>query len=135
MSDTRGGATRSSWLAGAGAILSILACYGTIALIAILSLMGISLAVNEQAWAAAIVAFAILALLGVALGYRFHRNFGPLAVAALGALLIVLAMYGSGFLSSAAGLNPRAVELLGFAALLLAAIWDWRLKNSSKPIR
>lgn len=131
MSHIQGNSTRSSWLAGAGTILSILACYGTLALVAILSLIGVTLAVNVHVWAAAIVVFAVLALLGVALGYRFHRNFGPLIVATFGTLLIVLSIYGTRFLSARAGLNPHIVELSGFVALLLAAVWDWQLKRSS----
>jgi hypothetical protein len=135
MSDIQGSATRSTWIAGVGAILSILACYGTFALIAILSLMGITLAVNVHVWAAAIVVFAVVALLGMALGYRFHRNFSPLVIAALGTLLVVLSMYGTKFLEDTVGLNPRVVELVGFAGLLIAAIWNWRLKISSKSAR
>jgi len=129
MSDTQRDDARSSWLAGGGAVLSILACYGTLALIAILSLMGITVAINVHVWAAAIVLFAILAMLGVAWGYRSHRNIGPLCVAVLGTLLVILAMYGSDFLNDVLGLNSRAVELLGFAALIIATILDWRLKR------
>jgi len=131
MSDLQQSATRSSYLAGVGVVLSMLACYGTILLIAILSLIGFTVAVNVHLWAAAIVLFAALALIGVALGYRRHRNVGPPVAAALGALLIVLSQYATGFLSGTAGLNSRVVEMLGFAALLLGAIWDWKKTRSS----
>lgn len=112
MPESQPGAARSSWLACGGVFLSILACYGTLALIAVLSLLGITLAINVHVWAAVIVLFAIVALLGT--------------------LFIVAAMYASGFLDSRLGLGSRAVELLGFAALLIAAIWGWRLRSNKK---
>lgn len=132
MSESQPAAPRSSWLACGGVLLSILACYGTLALIAVLSLLGITLAINVHVWAAVIVLFAIVALLGVALDYRSHHHIGPLCVATLGTLFIVAAMYASGFLDNRLGVNSRVVELLGFAALLIAAIWGWRLKSNKK---
>lgn len=132
MSDHQPAAVRSSWLACGGTLLSVLACYGTLAVVAVLSLMGISLAINVHVWAAAIVLFAVVALLGIALTYRSHHHPGPLCVAIPGTLFIVLAMYGSNLLDSRLGVSPRAVELLGFAALAVAAIWDWRLKTGGK---
>ena len=129
MSQIQGKKVRLGWLAGAAALLSLAACYGTLGLIAILSLLGISLAINVHLWAATIVAFALIAVLGVALGYQRHREVGPLAIAGVGALLVILAMYGSQFIQETLGLNERAFELIGFAGLIVAAIWDWRLKS------
>src|SRR3546814_17928524 len=69
------------WLAGAGTLLAILTCYGTLALVALLSVLGVSIAIHEGAWAAAISAFAGLAVFGVALGYRRHGALRPPALA------------------------------------------------------
>ena len=62
MSNSKSNTTKFGWLAGTGTLLSLLACYGTLGLIAILSLMGVSLAINVQVWAGVIVAFALIAV-------------------------------------------------------------------------
>ena len=132
MSRIEGKKGRLGWLAGVAALLSLVICYGTLGLIAILSLMGISLAINVHLWAGTIVAFALVVVLGVALGYHRHCEVGPLAIAGVGALLVILAMYGSQFIQETLGMNERAFELVGFAGLLGAAIWDWRLKAAGE---
>ncbi len=119
----------ASLLAGASALLSIAVCYGTLGLIAVLSLMGVTLAVNEDIWAGAIVAFALLAVLGVALGYRQHRNANPLWLAITGAALVIWAMYGSEGIVDLLGVPAFAVEITGFSALVAAAWRDGRLKR------
>ena len=118
----------ASWLAGAGALLSVAACYGTLGLVALLSALGVSLAVNEHIWAGAIVAFALLAVLGVLLGARGHGKAGPVVLAAVGAAAVAWAMYGAGTISAMLGVPSFVVELAGFASLIGAAIWDWRLR-------
>ena len=112
------------WLASVATVLSIVACYGTLLVISTLSLLGIGLAVHTGAWAGAIVLFAVLAVVGMALGYRRHRVPAPVILAVIGAGLIVWVMFGS---------FNRILELLGFAALIAAATWDWRLKRRSSP--
>jgi len=117
-------ATRKiDWLAGFGTILAILACYGTLAVIGALSLMGISLAVNEVVWAGAIVLFALVALAGIVLGWRGHGVAGPLVLGVIGAGLVIYAMGVS---------YSRIVEIVGFVALVAAAAWDWRAKRAAK---
>ena len=90
------------------------------------SLLGVSLAVNTGVWAGAIVFFAALAVVGVALGYLRHRVPGPLILAVVGTLLIAWVMFRS---------FSRALELTGFAALVIATAWDWRLKKSAASAR
>ena len=75
---------------------------------------------HEGAWAGAISVFAVLAVVGMALRYRRHRALPPLVLAALGAALIVWVMFG---------VYHLAVELAGFALLVAATIWDWRVKQ------
>ena len=122
-------AQSASWLAGASALLSLATCYGTLGLVAVLSLMGVTLAVNESIWAGVIVAFAILAVLGVTLGARRHGNRNPLWLSIVGAALIVWAMYGAQSIVNLLGAPSFVVELAGFAALAGGAFWDWRLKR------
>ena len=124
----------SSWLAGAGALLSIAACYGTLGLIAVLSMMGVTLALNVNIWAGVIVFFAVLAVIGVTLGYRKHRNANPVRLAIIGAALVIWAMYGAEAIVDLLGVPSLVVELAGFAALMASAYWDWRLKRYSGPL-
>jgi hypothetical protein len=119
----------SSWLAGAGALLSIAACYGTLGLVALLSMMGVTLALNVDIWAGVIVAFALLAVIGVTLGYRKHRNANPVRLAVIGAALVTWAMYGAEAIVDLLGVPSTIVEIAGFAALMASAYWDWRLKR------
>lgn len=109
------------WLPGAATALAILSGYGTTVLISLLSLLGISLAIDERAWAGAIGVFAALATLGIAASYRRHRLIGPTVVAAFGLALILWAMYGS---------YSRVIELAGFVLLIAATLWDWRAGGS-----
>ena len=119
----------TSWLAGASALLSLAACYGTLGLVALLSMMGVTLALNVDIWAGVIVAFALLAVIGVTLGYRRHRNANPVRLAVIGAALVIWAMYGADAIVDLLGVPSTIVEIAGFAALMASAYWDWRLKR------
>ncbi len=119
---TQGSTGRWEWLASTGTVLAVLACYGTLAVVSGLSLLGISLAIHEGAWAAAISSFAVIALFGLGLGYRRHRVPGPLVIGAMGTVLVLWAMAVS---------YSRTVEIIGFVALIAGAIWDWRAKKGS----
>ena len=112
--------SRYGWLAGASAVLSVLACYGTLAAITVLSLLGISLTLNPRAWAAVIVALAAASALLVAANFMRHRIIGPPALAIAGVSLLGWVMYAS---------YSRSGELVGFALLLGAAAWDFRLRR------
>jgi MerC mercury resistance protein len=119
----------ASMLAGGSVLLSIAVCYGTLGLIAVLSLMGVTLAVNVQIWAGVIVAFALLAVFGVTLGYTKHRNAKPTGLAIVGASLVIWAMYGAEGIADLLEVPTFAVEISGFSALVAAAWWDWQLKR------
>jgi hypothetical protein len=120
---------RLTWLPAAGTLLSICSCKGTLIIIAGLSLMGVTLSINVHLWAAAIVAFAIVAVFGLALGYRQHRTSGALILGIAGALIVIFSLYGSQAIRMM-GVPKDAVEIVGFAALVAAAVWDWRLKKA-----
>jgi rhodanese-related sulfurtransferase len=122
MPDRRSDAT---WLPGAATALAIFACYGTTLLIGLLSLLGISLAVDERAWAGAIGVFSLLTAIAITMSYRRQRVIGPAISAAVGLVLILWVMYGS---------YSRLVELLGFALLVVATLWDWRARSSHRVI-
>ena len=102
-------------LAGTAAlVLSTLACYGTLAAIALLSLAGINLAVNPALWAGTIVLFASLAATAVAAGVRRHRTYAALGLAVTG----VAALAYVQFVEYSAGLEVGAFGLLAAGVAL-----------------
>ncbi len=111
-----------SWLPGVATILAVVACYGTTLVVVLLSLLGISIAVNEHTWAGAISAFAALATIAVAASYRRHRSIWPTVIAVPGLALILWAMYGS---------YSRVIELAGFICLIAATLLDLRMRAIS----
>ena len=102
-----------------------------------LSALGVTIAINLHVWAAAIVIFAVIAVLGVGLGARRHGVWWPLILAVLGAALVACAMYlpgrieGIAGIAGISGISARVVEIAGFAALIIAALGDWRLSRAS----
>ena len=108
-------------LAGVATVLSLIVCFGTLALTAILAALGIAIAVNNTLWSGAIVAFAALAVIGLGAGLIRHRKPWPFLTGGLGAAVIAYAMYVH---------YDRTIEMTGFLLLSLAAIWDWQLKKT-----
>ena len=127
MSDTDSKRQWSAWLPATATLVSILSCYGTLGIIAALSLMGVTIVLNVHVWAAVIVAFALAAVVGLALGCRRHGRTIPLGLAIVGALLVIGSMYGPQGIRAMLGVPSQAVELIGFVSLIAAAVWDWRL--------
>lgn len=97
--------------------LSLIACYGTIAAIALLGALGVTVALNEAAWAGAIVLFAGLATAAIFMRWRKHHQHLSLVLAAVGFLLIACAMYVS---------YSPITELGGFVFLCVGTFIDWR---------
>lgn len=111
-----------SWLPGAAAILAFIACNGLFIIVAILSVFGITIAINPHIQAAVISLFAVLTLGFVFLSYRKHRVLGPMILSVLGAVLIVGSMYIH---------FNKIVESLGLLALIASAVWSWRASKAS----
>jgi hypothetical protein len=114
---------KSPWLPGAATGLAVLSCYGTTLAIWLLSLLGISLAIDERAWAGVIAIFSVAAAIAIAASSRRHRAIGPASLAAIGVALILWAMFGA---------YDRGTEFLGFAFLVVAAVWDRRARSTSR---
>lgn len=108
-------------LGGAVALgLSLLACYGTLAALAVLGALGIAVALNEAVWAGTIVAFAVLATVIVGLGLRTHRMPAP----------TLLAVAGTGLLGYVMFIRfDRGLEIVSFALLAASVFWDWRQRR------
>ena len=98
-------------------LLSMLACYGTLAALAALGALGVTLTLNTGLWAAAIVGFALLAVVALIAGRRRHGSLIPSLVATTGCAAVAYSSLMS---------YSVLVEAAGFA-LLCAAVWlDWR---------
>ena len=111
---------RSRWFAVVGLMAALLACYGTFALVGLLSVLGVSIAINAAAWAGVITVFAGLTAVGIALGLRRHRRPAPVVLALFGFALIAWEMLGR---------YGRTSEITGFALLATATARDWRLRR------
>lgn len=106
-----------SWVA---VVLSVLACYGSIVLTALLALAGVTLTLHEGAQAALIVVLVWVAVLGMGVNIYRYKNFGPFILADLGALLVSWVMVVE---------YSRAMEGIGFLMLMAAAFWDRSLRR------
>lgn len=102
-------------LSGIATVLSFLACYGTLAAVTLLAMIGLSLPVNATVWTGAIVAFAALAVISLVISYWNHRKPWPLAIGLVGfsALTYALLVHYN-----------CVIELFGFIALAGAAFLD-----------
>ena len=120
MSEKNISKTRLSRLGTVTSLLAVAACYGTLAAVALLSLIGVSVEIDEGMLVKLITGLLVLALLGMGYSYRLHRHPGPLLLSLAAAALLLWVFYGS---------YSRPLELAGFAALVIAAVWDFRVKK------
>lgn len=127
MADGQPGGPVSIWTRGIAGIvaatLAVLACYGTLALVAVLPLVGVRLAVNDAVWSGTILLFTMLAVLAVVPGSRRHGSPVPGAGAITGAGLIVFALLVE---------YHALVELAGFVILTAAAFRDAFLRRRQR---
>jgi hypothetical protein len=109
-----------AWLPVVSTLFSVLACYGTLVIVAALGALGIAVAINDAVWAAVIVGFASAAVLGLAASIRCHQRHWPLAMGLVGLAALIYAFYID---------YHRMTELVGLALLIAAAAWDWHLRR------
>jgi ubiquinone/menaquinone biosynthesis C-methylase UbiE len=107
----------------ASLLTAILACYGTLALVALMSLIGVSMAVNETTWAGSIMLFALLAGVVIVLGWRKHQSLKPLVPGLAGVAVLIYTMV----------VNYSVVtEVVGFVLLGIAVYLDYDLRRWSR---
>ncbi|MGQ4879767.1 MerC family mercury resistance protein [Billgrantia sp. LNSP4103-1] len=101
-------------------LLALASCYGTLALVALLPLLGVHLALDEGLWAGVIAGFVLVTLVAVASGVRRYGAYWPALLAAGGSALVLHALF----------IDYRVVgELAGFLLLLAGAAWDLVLRR------
>lgn len=100
--------------------LALLSCYGTLALVGLLPLLGIGLALDEGTWALTIAAFVLLTLAALAAGRRRHHALAPTLLAVTGSAAIFQALF--------IDYHPL-VELAGFVLLAVAVLRDRQARH------
>ena len=106
-------------LAGLATGFAVVACYGTAVVVTLLSLLGVSIALNQRVWAGAVTTFAALAAGAIASSYPRHHMIAPIASAGAGLALIFWVMFVS---------YDRLAELAGFVLLVAATVLDSRAR-------
>lgn len=111
---------RFAWVGSVTALLAVMACYGALAAVALLSVIGISVEIDEGLLVRLISGLLILVLAGMGYSYRVHRHPGPLLLSVGSAALLLWVFYGS---------YSKPLELTGFMTLAVASVWDFRAKK------
>ena len=109
-------ARKLAFYSGVAALLAFIACNGLILVTALLAIFGLTLNINPHVQAILISLFAILTSFLIFKGFKRHNKFGPLILAGVGALVIILSMYIW---------NDKLIESAGLLALVVAAGWNW----------
>ena len=109
-----------SWIGSATSLLAVAACYGTLAAVSLLSLIGINLEIEESVMVKLVSGLLVLALAGMAYSFSKHRNPGPLMLSIAAAALLLWVFFGT---------YSKPLEMLGFVLLILASIWDFMDKK------
>lgn len=109
-----------SWIGSATSLLAVAACYGTLAAVSLLSLIGINLEIEESVMVKLVSALLLIALAGMAYSFRKHSHPGPLLLSIVAAATLLWVFFGS---------YSKPIEMLGFGLLILASIWDFRAKK------
>jgi rhodanese-related sulfurtransferase len=118
------GIMKSPWSTVAATTLAIISRYGTGLLLGVMSVLGVSVALNEKVWGGAISALALLAAALILVSSWRRRIAYPAIVAVIGVVFILWTMYGA---------YSRMIELIGFAALIAATAMGWRVRSTSLP--
>lgn len=101
-------------------LLAVVACYGTLAVVALLSLVGVSVDVNEALLVKVVTGLLVVAVGGMVVSYRDHRNIGPLGLGVCAAGLLLWVFYGT---------YSKPLELVGFLLLVAASVYDFLVKK------
>jgi len=109
-----------AWLGSVTGLLAVTTCYGTLAVVALLSVIGISIEIDEGLLVKLISGLLVLVLVGMGYSYRLHRHPGPLLLSMASAAVLVWVFYGS---------YSKPLELIGFLTLAIASVWDLRAKK------
>lgn len=120
MADSTSDKKDYSWIGSAASLVAVLACYGTLATVALLSVIGISVELDEGLLVKLISGLLVTALAGMGYSWRVHRHPGPILLSLVATALLLWVFYGS---------YSKPLELTGFVLLVVASVWDFRTKK------
>jgi len=120
MANTASNKKDYSWIGSVSSLLAVLTCYGTLSTVALLSVIGISVEIDEGLLVKLFTGFLVVALTGMGYSFRTHRHPGPLLLSIASAALLLWVFYGS---------YSKPMEMTGFIALVIASLWDFRAKK------
>ncbi|NOZ37592.1 MAG: MerC domain-containing protein [Gammaproteobacteria bacterium] len=109
-----------AWLGSITSLLAVATCYGTLAAVSLLSLIGVSVHIDEATLVKLITTLLVFALAGMLYSWRSHRHPGPLMLSLGAGLLLLWVFYGS---------YSKPLEIMGFILLIIASLWDFRVKK------
>jgi hypothetical protein len=89
MSEQTDRTPRLASLAPAASLLAVAFCYGTLGVVALLSIVGVAVPLNEALLAHILTAVLIIAVLGLLYAFRVHRDIKPLLLGAASAALLL----------------------------------------------
>ena len=112
--------SRLASLASVTSLLAVASCYGTLGVVALLSVVGVTVHLNELLMTRVVTVILAAALLGLLTSYRLHRDLKPFLIGLASAALLLWVFYGR---------YSRPLEALGFVGLVSASIWDFRAKH------
>lgn len=104
-------------------VFSLVACYGTMAVVATLSALGIVLSLNDAMWSGTIVFFALLTTAMVGMGIPEHGAMAPTLLAISGTALLGYVMFVQ---------FDRVSEVVAFGVLAAAVLRDYRLRAAKR---
>ena len=111
---------RLSWLGSVTGLLAVVTCYGTLAAVGLLSVIGVGVDLDEGLFVKIITGLLVVALLGMTYSFRLHRFPGPLVLSVAAAGLLAWVFYGT---------YSQVLEVVGFGGLVVASVWDFRVKR------
>lgn len=117
---------RLASLAPVAGLLAVASCYGTLGVVALLSVIGVAVPLNEVLLVRIVTVVLAIALLGMAYSFRMHRDIKPSLLGIASAALLFWVFYGE---------YSRPLEALGFAGLMAASLWDFRAKHRACPAK
>jgi len=104
-------------LAAVFAIFTFITCNGLVILVAVFSIIGITISINPHIQAAAISLFSIATLTLVFREFKKNRIIGPLILAAAATAILIGTMYIH---------FDKIGESFGLLALFASALWSWQ---------
>lgn len=111
---------RLAWLGPVMGLVAVASCYGTLATVALLSVVGVTVEIDEGLMVKLVSGMLLLVLFGMGYSFKLHRQPGPLVLTVIAAAMLLWAFFID---------YSRYLEFAGFGLLTIASIWDFRAKK------